>query len=48
MGFPAQGQKVALPGVSILQISEGRLSRARTYWDRQTLLEQLQLVAEPA
>lgn len=48
MGFPAQGQKVALPGVSILKISEGRLSRARTYWDRQTLLEQLQTVAEPA
>jgi steroid delta-isomerase-like uncharacterized protein len=48
MGFPAQGQKVALPGVSIMNISEGRLSQERVYWDRLTLLEQLQLSTEPA
>lgn len=48
MGFPAQGQKVTLPGVSILHMSAGRLYRAQAFWDRQTLLEQLQRVGVPA
>lgn len=47
MGFPAQGQKVALPGVSIFDIVAGRLHREQVFWDRLTLLEQLQQVAEP-
>jgi steroid delta-isomerase-like uncharacterized protein len=48
MGFPAQGQKVALPGVSILHMSAGRLNKAQVFWDRQTLIEQLQRVATTA
>lgn len=46
-GFPAQGQQVELPGVSIIRLAEGRLSQEQVFWDRQRLLEQLQSEAEP-
>lgn len=48
LGFPAQNQQVALPGVSVFHLSAGRLCKEQVFWDRQTLMEQLQSVAEPA
>jgi steroid delta-isomerase-like uncharacterized protein len=41
MGIPASGKNFAVPGVSRLTFSAGKLAEAHVFWDRLSLLDQL-------
>lgn len=48
-GKPPTGGTVALPGIDVIEVSEGRIGSVRGYFDRQTMMEQmgLQVIAMP-
>ena len=41
--LPATGRSVSLPGMSLLELRDGRIARQRDYYDRAAFLEQLGL-----
>ncbi|HET6838078.1 MAG TPA: ester cyclase [Gemmatimonadales bacterium] len=47
--LPPTGKKIALPGVDVIRVSDGRIGTLRGYFDRQTMMEQLglQVVVQP-
>ncbi|HUO85899.1 MAG TPA: ester cyclase [Thermoanaerobaculia bacterium] len=40
-GLPATGKPFSVPGVSVLELRDGRIHRVRDYWDLKTLNRQL-------
>jgi steroid delta-isomerase-like uncharacterized protein len=48
-GLPPTGRQIALPGIDVIRVSEGKIACLLGYFDRQTMLEQLglQVVVQP-
>ena len=48
-GLPPTGKVIAVPGIDVIRVSNGRIASLRGYFDRQTMLEQLglQVVVQP-
>ena len=42
--FKATGKRFSIPGVSILEIQNGKVIRETDYWDMHSLLQQLELM----